>query len=103
MSPELKAALQAIKNWVDAGQPESDVFCKYKGICGNTFKYTASVVGWENFGVIASKVQTELQDILLEELGDCLTPFNSKTFPYWKEKNKFNNPARLAWLEENCK
>ena len=89
----------AIQSWIDSGRPYENSYGFYRGagICSNLRVFALS----EN---LPSRKRRFLLDDLKSQFNSAglyhVFPFNQNT-DYSKEKNKYTNPQRLAWIKSH--
>jgi hypothetical protein len=103
-----QAFYNAIWNWIQQGCPLDNPygFLPTVGLCSNIRGYTTWVSGTWKEKVSFQRTMLEA----IQAIDGTGYPFNppnpkrpnDKYTPYQAERDKYTNPARLAWIKKHC-
>ena len=94
----LKAYLQSVQAWIDAGCPDGAPFWRNEGLCGNCYYFAKS-----------PPASYELRQLLRREFKlsglHYSVPFNLSYAHFLGEvsqKTVYTNPQRLDWIKRHA-
>ena len=91
MNQLLQEFIDDLNIWLDMGTPEHDVFNTEEGLCSLFISYWITVEAsgyWEG--------KNEMQKMFKSNF-----PFNKDSNDFREEKNKYENPLRVAFVREH--
>lgn len=94
----LKAYLQFVQAWIDAGCPDGAPFWRSEGLCGNCYYFT-------NCPDAAFDLRRELRHAFAASGLNYLMPFNYSYEHFRIEianKSIYLNPQRLDWIKRHA-
>lgn len=100
MREELKQFYQEIQEWVDAGMPPHDDFCRECGLCANLYEWADHRYGSDTVDALY-----DAQRAMFREEGlDKDFPFDTEESYNlaWAHETMYRNTKRIDWIKEHA-